>query len=513
VDGAVLEFALDGRTLMGRHGVAGIGSQPPRAVEVILARGLHDLRLEAVLAAADSTIGLEWTPPEGEPASIPLALLYQGPSGGLAGEIWTGVEGASLASFAGLSEVAPTVRQTDPFLAFQALTDLTGSQPQAARWRGWLDVPVEGKVVFEIHSNGPARLVIDGAGLPECPAGGSVKDEVQLAAGAHDVELDYAWSEGRSRLEWWWAPPGVEKLALVPPTVLRPRDRMWLPGEIPDPPRLGGRATSANVEAPLRAVQTLSGRWGLSNPRGVGVDSRGRVFVADTGEHRVVRIENGKVSASWGRNASEPGPGRFGVLSDLAVAADGRVATLDQQTGDVTLFDGDGKVERYLPHLGTNASGIELDDAGAIWVADTGGSRLLVIGPDGAVSATWTGEGGGFERLEQPIDVVVDDRGVIYAVDLRRRIVRFADDGRIDAQWEVEIGLQRGGSHLAFRQGRVLMTQPDRGLLVVLDPATGGLRYLAIETRIPLGIDAGADGRTYVVDTDAGRVHVYDGLK
>src|SRR6185436_11353923 len=126
----------------------------------------------------------------------------------------------------------------DPFLAFQALTDLTGSQPQAARWRGWLEVPVEGKVVFEIHSNGPARLVIDGAGLPECPAGGSVKDEVQLAAGAHDVELDYAWSEGRSRLEWWWAPPGVEKLALVPPTVLRPRDRMWLPGEIPDPPRL-----------------------------------------------------------------------------------------------------------------------------------------------------------------------------------------------------------------------------------------------------------------------------------
>ena len=45
LDGAVLELALDGRALIGRHGAAGIGSEPPRAVEVILARGLHDLRL------------------------------------------------------------------------------------------------------------------------------------------------------------------------------------------------------------------------------------------------------------------------------------------------------------------------------------------------------------------------------------------------------------------------------------------------------------------------------------
>ena len=57
------------------------------------------------------------------------------------------------------------------------------------------------------------------------------------------------------------------------------------------------------------------------------------------------------------------------------------------------------------------------------------------------------------------------------------------------------------------------MTHPDRGLLVVLDPATGGLRHLGIESRLPLGIDAGADGRTYVVDSATGRVHVYDGLE
>jgi streptogramin lyase len=57
------------------------------------------------------------------------------------------------------------------------------------------------------------------------------------------------------------------------------------------------------------------------------------------------------------------------------------------------------------------------------------------------------------------------------------------------------------------------MTQPDRGLLVVLDPATGGLRHLAIESHLPLGIDAGADGRIYVVDSATGRVQVYDRLE
>ncbi len=510
-NGAVSELAVDGRRLIGRPGGAGNGSEPPRAVEVILARGLHEVRLEAQLAAADSTIGLVWTPPRSAPASLPSALLYQGPVGGLAGEIWTGVGGASLASFDELREVAPVLRQSDPFIGFHALTDLTGGEPLAARWRGKLVVPAEGKVVFEIRSNGPAQLLIDGAALSECPAGGTARDEVQLTAGAHDVELRYAWTAGRARLEWFWTPPGEGRLELVPPTALRPGNRVWLRGEIPDPPRLEGPA-SANLEAPLLAAETLGGHSGLSEPRGVGVDSLGRVFVGDTGHHRVVRIENDKVSASWGRRASEPGPGRFGALSDLAVAADGHVATVDQQTGDVTLFDADGKVGRYLQRITSNASGIALDDAGAISVADTGNSRILRVGPDGVVSI-WTGEGGGFEPVEQPLDVVVDDQGVVYAVDLRRRIVRFAADGRIDAQWNVEIGLQRGGSHLASSEGRVLMTLPDRGLIVVLDPATGGLRHLRIEPRLPLGIDAGADGRTYVVDSAAGRVHVYTRLQ
>jgi sugar lactone lactonase YvrE len=509
--GAALELAIDGRVLIGKPGVAAGGTQVPSTVEVVLARGLHEIELGAQLATPASSVGLKWTPPHEAAAPVPSALLSQSPSGGLAGEIWTGVADASLASFAGLQEVAPTLRQSDSFIGFHALDVLIGDQPLVARWRGRIVVPAEGEVTFEIRSSGPAQLIVDGVALEPCPAGGSIRNEVTLTAGAHDVELDYARTGGRARLELWWVPPGEEQLVLVPPTALEPGDRVWLRGEIPDPPRSDRPA--ADLSAPLRAAQTLGVRSRLSEPRGVAVDARGRVFVGDTGNRRVVKMENGKVAASWDGRSSQPALGEFGVLSDLAVAADGRVAVVDQENGDVTLFDADGKVERHLPHHTTSASGIDLDHAGSIWLADTGASRILRIGPDGAVSAIWTGEGAGFERLEQPTDVVVDAQGVVYAVDLRGRIVRFAADGRIDAQWNVEIGLLRGGSHLAAGGGRVLMTQPDRGLLVVLDTTTGGVRHHDLETRLPLGIDVGADGRTYVVDSSANRVHIYDQLE
>ena len=404
----------------------------------------------------------------------------------------------------------------DPFLGASVKRPLRRLDPDALplvsmvegdtriRWEGQL-LTMDGPHTMHIRTDSPVELTIDGQVVisrckPSSEAG-VLTGSARLAAGWHDVRVDYEASGPRGTLEWFWNRPDGTYEA-VPPSALRHgRDDLATFPEAPEP--IGC----------VSAVETLGGRLGLSEPRGVGVDSRGRLFVGDSGHHRVVRIENGEVAASWGHSATEPGPGRFGALSDLAVAADGHVATVDQQTGDVTLFDADGTVERHLPGISSNASGIELDEAGTIWVADTGNSRILRIGPDGAVSAIWTGEGGGFERLEQPLDVVVDERGSVYAVDLRHRIVRFAADGRIDDQWGVEIGRQRGGSHLASSAGRVLMTQPDRGLLVVLDPATGGMRHLATEAHIPLSIDGGADGRTYVVDSATALVYVYDGLE
>src|SRR5262249_23496046 len=152
---------------------------------------------------------------------------------------------------------------------------------------------------------------------------------------------------------------------------------------------------------------------------------------------------------AWGEETAASSPGRFATLSDIAVTPAGGVATLDAGTGDIQVFDADGVARQQLHGLTTSASGLAAAPDGHLWVADTGGSRLLKLGPGGELGAVYTGAGGPVAALAQPIDVAITDAGAVYAVDLRSRVVRLDGEGRAVREWPVPIGLGRGGSHLA----------------------------------------------------------------
>ncbi|HEY3172821.1 MAG TPA: NHL repeat-containing protein [Thermoanaerobaculia bacterium] len=254
---------------------------------------------------------------------------------------------------------------------------------------------------------------------------------------------------------------------------------------------------------------------GLKEPRGIGVDANGQIFVGDSGNQRIVRLDpTGKVLGSWGSWAAES------VIADVAVTADNQVATLNVNPGDVQVFKPDGTPVLRLPGVATNSSGISTGPDGRIWVADTGQSRVLRFTSDGKPDGVFTGAtDSAHPPFDQPIDVAVAPDGTVYVVDLRSRIMRLAADGRISAQWAVEHGRARGGSHLAFWRGLIVMTDPDRGRLTVLDPATGGVRFvgetgtLPGQFAIPVGISAGRDDKLYVVDSGNARVQVFDDLR
>lgn len=252
---------------------------------------------------------------------------------------------------------------------------------------------------------------------------------------------------------------------------------------------------------------------GLKEPRGIGVDAKGQIFIGDTGNQRIVLLDaTGKELGKWGGWTGET------VLADLAVTSDGLVVTLNVRTGDVEVFGSDGKVVRRLAAVATNASGIAVGPDGRIWVADTGQSRVLRFTTEGKADGIFTGAGSADRQFEQPIDVAVAPDGTAYVVDLRQRIVRLAPDGRIAAEWKVELGLARGGSHLTVWRGLVVMTDPERQRLAILDPATGALRFVGEagsgpgQFRVPVGIAAGADNKLYVVDSDNARVQVFNDL-
>lgn len=133
-------------------------------------------------------------------------------------------------------------------------------------------------------------------------------------------------------------------------------------------------------------------------PSGVDVDAKGNIWVADSANALVRRIDpNGYVLTVTG---FEPGfgngrgrmAGRFNNVHDVAVAPDGSVFVADRDNhairrvwpdGTTTTVAGNG-IAGYADGMGGDArflkpEGIALDKAGQLWVSDGGNNRIRKI--------------------------------------------------------------------------------------------------------------------------------------
>lgn len=226
------EFTLDSRNdaaleIDGRV-VLQANTQP--AVQLVLAKGVHDVRLRGRLDDGSASINVGWTRPGSAVAPVESRFLYNGPTGGLSGEVWS-YRGPALPE--ALPDSAPRARRSDPLFGFRAAQAVLGGQPFVAHWAGTLTVPTDGTYTLQTISNGPSRLRLDGSVVLPDTAGGASAG-VQLHAGPHAVDLLYLWQSGRAKLEWYWTRPDATQ-ELVPPTAFVPAARSWLRGEIADP--------------------------------------------------------------------------------------------------------------------------------------------------------------------------------------------------------------------------------------------------------------------------------------
>jgi len=86
--------------------------------------------------------------------------------------------------------------------------------------------------------------------------------------------------------------------------------------------------------------------WGgaFFGPRGITVTNSGKVYMVDTGNHRVRRFSpEGVEELTWGGPGSKPGKLQdpYGITTDPS----GRVYVCDNGNGRVQIFDADGHYE------------------------------------------------------------------------------------------------------------------------------------------------------------------------
>lgn len=297
----------------------------------------------------------------------------------------------------------------------------------------------------------------------------------------------------------------------------------------------------------------------LLSPRGCGVDSGGNVYIADTDNNRIRKVDvvNGTISTVAGNGLEGfSGDGRATAVrlfsprdivfdsADNMYIADTRNHRVRRLTPSGALvsvagtgkegYGGDGRpateADLHTP------DGIFLDGSGVLYIADTFNHRIRRVAANGTISTVLGPEAGrGTERLSYPKDIAVGAGGVLYVVDPGNNVIRrvaadgtvsvfagngqraFAGDGGPAAAATlgnpVGILLDRAGNiviadteNLRIRRvgtDGIIQTIAGNGNYRIAPEGSAAVRsYLSI----PHSVAIGPDGNLYVADSQNHRV-------
>ncbi len=163
----------------------------------------------------------------------------------------------------------------------------------------------------------------------------------------------------------------------------------------------------------------------------------GQTYVADTDHNRVlVYGPQGTLQAKWGAGAGdgEPGsaPGTFNHPGAVAVAPSGDVYVADTGNDRIVELSPLGGILTEWGSKGTTGgrfrspTGIAVDAASRVYVVDGENNRVQVFEPDGRALAKWGLRGTAPGELSQPTAIAVDCSGAVYVADTNNnRVERF----------------------------------------------------------------------------------------
>ncbi len=218
-------------------------------------------------------------------------------------------------------------------------------------------------------------------------------------------------------------------------------------------------------------IRTVGGET-LSGPLGLKVDADGRLWIADTGNRRIlvrnaagelertITVEQGAAKHALDITDVLPAPdglsvwvvdndnhrllrvpidpglphvvggrgeslGQFVYPFMLAAGRDGEVLVSDGINGRVQVFSAEGRplagIGRYGVDLGQlyRPKGVACDGEGRIWIADGTLGVIQVFSSRGLVLDALRDEAGRIMRFEAPTGLAFDGQGLLYVVELR----------------------------------------------------------------------------------------------
>lgn len=305
----------------------------------------------------------------------------------------------------------------------------------------------------------------------------------------------------------------------------------------------------------------------LWSPDGMAFDAQGNLYVADSGNHRVRRIApNGTITtvAGNGRSGQEGdgGPATEASLHNptfVALDAAGNLYIADSEnhkirkvapSGIITTVAGNGRADfsgdggKAMDAMLQRPTGIAVDAAGNLFIADTDNSRIRKVNvSDGTISTiagngipAFAGDGGDAMNasLNLPLGLAFDRSGNLFCTDLGNfRIRRIGTDGKISTIAGTGVfGFSGDGGaatsarirdayqltfgadgNLYFADGssrRIRRIAPDGKISTVLGDGFGttteGVAPSAFALSFPVGVAVDAAGNVFAADEAAHRI-------
>jgi uncharacterized protein (TIGR03437 family) len=214
----------------------------------------------------------------------------------------------------------------------------------------------------------------------------------------------------------------------------------------------------------------------LDGPQGLGMDSAGNLYIADTQNNAVREVFAG------GLMASIAGTGIAGFSGDGGQAA---VAQLNKPQG------------------------VAVDSTGNLYIADTLNNRVRLVSPAGVIAtvagtgaAGFSGDGGPASnaQLNRPQGLAVDTAGNLYIADVNNsRIRKVSPDGTIHVVAGTGASSYSGDggpATSAFLNGPEAVAVDSAGNLFIADTGNNRIRLVTPDGNISTSVGTGAPGHT-----------------
>ena len=262
-----------------------------------------------------------------------------------------------------------------------------------------------------------------------------------------------------------------------------------------------------------------SGSGQFNEPRGLGTDASGNIYVVDSHNNRIEKLgPAGGVLATWGREGN--GDGEFKDPCGIAVGPDGSVYVADTWNHRVQKFDANGKFLRAWAAENPGfwgPRGIAVSADGKVFVTDTGNKRVLAYTTDGQQLAVWGTEGTKPGQFIEPVGIGVSEEGEIVVADTgNRRLQFFRPDGTFVREWPVSgweefytepyVAVHGGDVYVTDSHNHRFARYRDGKLTGVWGHTGAG----GGEFNRPIGIAIDSNGIVYVADTMNHRIQRFE---